>query len=385
MARAPANFSLKDQLFNVETLGQLGREYAAVLPGFDANAFTELALAGVADRSLLACLDWFADCLEQHLARDFPTMADQLEAAMAPPLDPSRNDDDFGQFIHAVPGVLAVRHGLEHHRDRALDLLHAATQRFSMEFYVRRFLDRWPDTTWARLEHWAEDDNYHVRRLVSEGTRPKLPWAGRIELAPGAAMPLLDRLYADPTRYVTRSVANHLNDIGKSDPDRVLDALARWRDAGGQAVKELDWMARHSLRTMVKDGHPRALAHLGYDANAPVDVQVTLDAPQARIGAALNFEVTLVAPARTPVVIDYRIRFARPGNRTGEKVFKLKTTTLAAGTPLTVRKSHKMKAAATTFELHPGPHMLILQVNGSDRAEVPFDLLRASLAGTGRG
>ncbi|MEM6758384.1 MAG: hypothetical protein AAF601_02790 [Pseudomonadota bacterium] len=385
MARAPATFSRKDQLFNADTLGQLGGEYARALPGFDGAAFAAEALSGVPERSLLACLDWFADCLEPYLAADFPTMAAQLEAAMPPALDPSKQDDDFGHFLHALPGVLAVRHGLHDHRDRALDLLYAATQRFSMEFYIRPFLDLWPDTTWARLERWARDDNYHVRRLVSEGTRPSLPWAGRIELAPGAAMPLLDSLHGDRTRYVTRSVANHLNDIAKTHPATVLSALQRWAAAQDQTAKELDWMARHSLRTLVKDGHAGAMAHLGYDAKAPVEVSVTMDAPDARIGAALDFDVTLSAAARTPVIVDYRIRFARPGGRSGEKVFKLKTATLTAGAPLTLRKSHKLKAAATTFELHPGPHTLIIQVNGADRAEIPFALLPALLAGAGRG
>ncbi|MEO0391253.1 MAG: DNA alkylation repair protein [Pseudomonadota bacterium] len=267
MARGVAvepTFSLKDQLFNAETLGQLGREYAAAVPGFDGPAFVAQALGGVADRTLIACLDWFADCLEPQLAPDFPTMAQQLEAAMPPRLDPTLRDDDFGQFIHAVPGVLAVRHGLEQHRDRALDLLYAATQRFSMEFYIRPFLNRWPDETLTRLTEWARDDNYHVRRLVSEGTRPKLPWARNITLAPDRAWPLLDTLHADTTRFVTRSVANHLNDLTKTDTAAVVERLARWAQDGQQNAKELDWMTRHALRTAVKAGDAEALALLGF-------------------------------------------------------------------------------------------------------------------------
>jgi hypothetical protein len=103
-------------------------------------------------RTLLERIDWIADCIEPHLAPDFPTMADQVEAAMPPPLDPTLTDDDFGQFIHAIPGVLAVRHGMsEAHLPRALDLLEAATQRFSMEFYIRPFLNAFPGPVMARL------------------------------------------------------------------------------------------------------------------------------------------------------------------------------------------------------------------------------------------
>lgn len=191
MARGPdgtgggAGFSLSDQLFNARTIGQLAREYA-VLPGFDPARFEAEALQGLAGRGLLERLDWLATCIEAQLPQDFPAMAEALEAAMPPKLDPSLQDNDFGQFIHAVPGILAVRHGIEDHRDRALDLIHRATQRFSMEYYIRPFLNRWPDETLERLAVWAEDENYHVRRLVSEGTRPRLPWAANITLPCGA-------------------------------------------------------------------------------------------------------------------------------------------------------------------------------------------------------
>lgn len=374
MAKAAPNFSLKDQLFNAETLGQLGDEYA-VLPGFDRDAFVAAALSGIPERTLVACLDWFADCLEPYLASDFPTMAAQLEAAMPPPLDPSLRDDDFGHFIHAVPGVLAARHGLEDHPDRALDLLHAATQRFSMELYIRAFLNRWPEETLARLHEWAEDANYHVRRLVSEGTRPKLPWAQAVRLDQAQTLPLLDKLEADPTRFVTRSVANHLNDISKSDPDAVLERLEAWGAAGRQSAREQDWMRRHALRGLVKSGHAGAMAMLGYAPDLDVAVDLRVETPQAVLGDALVFKVTLQSATAAPVIVDYRMRFARPNGRSGEKVFKLKVGTLRAGAPMVLEKRHKLKASATTFDLHPGTHGLVVQVNGVDRAEATFDIV----------
>jgi len=377
MARGVAaqpTFSLKDQRFNAETLGQLGREYAAGIAGFDGDAFAADALAGVAERSLIECLDHFADCLEPRLAPDFPTMADQLEAAMPPRLDPSLRDDDFGLFIHAVPGVLAVRHGLEDHRDRALDLLHAATQRFSMEFYIRPFLNRWPDETLARLAIWAQDDNYHVRRLVSEGTRPKLPWAKNITMDGARAWPLLDVLHKDRTRFVTRSVANHLNDITKTDTPAVVARLKAWATHSQQTPKELAWMTRHALRTAVKAGNAEALALMGFSRDVPVRATLMLDPPDPAIGTAVTVRVTLEADQDLPVMIDYRLRFARPSGKDAEKVFKLKQAKLKAGVPLTVEKAHKLKGNATTFTLHPGTHGVTVQVNGVDVATGTFDL-----------
>jgi 3-methyladenine DNA glycosylase AlkC len=375
MAKAASTFSLKDQLFNAGSLGDLADEYAAAVPGIDRDEFLRVALSGIADRSLLACLDWFADCLEPYLSADFPAMADQVQAAMPAPLDPASRDNDFGRFIHAVPGVLAVRHGLEDHRERALDLIHAATQRFSMEFYIRAFLNRWPEETLARLKLWARDDNYHVRRLVSEGTRPKLPWARKIGLTSAQTFPLLDTLHGDPTRFVTRSVANHLNDIAKSDPDAVLSRLAAWANEGRQSDGELDWMRRHALRTLIKDGHPDAMAMLGYDGDAPVKVCLDIEKSEVPLGAALEFSVTLKTVRMTPVLVDYRIRFARPGGKTSEKVFKLKMTQVKPGVPLVLEKVHKLKANATTFELHRGTHALTVQVNGKDRADATFEIV----------
>lgn len=374
MAKAAPTFSLKDQLFNADSLGDLADEFAGAVAGFDRTQFHAAALSGVAERSLLECLDWFADCLEPFLARDFPTMADQLEAAMPARLNPALRDDDFGRFIHAVPGVLAVRHGLEAHCSRALELLYAATQRFSMEFYIRPFLNRWPDETLAQLALWARDDNYHVRRLVSEGTRPTLPWARKVALTQAQTLPLLDMLQGDKTRFVTRSVANHLNDVAKIDPEAVLRRLADWEIEARQTAPERAWMRRHALRTLVKQGHAGALTLLGYAGDVAVAARLEVATPNVALGETLNFEVTLTGDTDLPVLVDYRLRFARPSGRSAQKVFKLKVGQVVAGQPLVLKKAHKLKANATTFEWHPGTHGLVVQVNGVDRAQATFEV-----------
>lgn len=380
MARGPdgagqtQGFSLKDQLFNAHTIADLAREYA-VLPGFDSARFQVDAISGLAERGLLERLDWLADCVEAQLPADFSDMADALEAAMPPLLDPDKTDDDFGRFIHAVPGILAVRHGLENHRDRALDLIESATQRFSMEFYIRPFLNRWPDETLARLDRWVEHDNYHVRRLVSEGTRPRLPWAANITLDPLVPLRFLDALHADPTRYVTRSVANHMNDLSKLAPDRVVATLQSWQQAGRQTPRELDWMIRHALRTAVKRGEAGALALLGYAQDRDMSVRLNVMPNPVSIGDAVEIAVTLEAPEDLSVLVDYRIQFHRPNGRMGEKVFKLSSAHLKAGVPLTLTKAHKLKAGASTFTLHPGPHRVTVQINGQDRAAAELELV----------
>ncbi|SFK54728.1 DNA alkylation repair protein [Shimia haliotis] len=374
-------FSLKDQLFNAESLRDLAEEYGRGIDGFDADEFHTDVVAGLQGRELMERLEWIADCVQARLSDHFPTMADQLESAMPPPLDPTLADDDFGRFIHAVPGILAVRHGLEDHRERSLNLLYEATQRFSMEFYIRPFLNRWPEETFQRLHQWAEDENYHVRRLVSEGTRPKLPWAKKVDIDLLSPLPLLDKLYGDPTRYVTRSVANHLNDISKTEPDVVTDRLKRWQAKAQQAPKELGWMTRHALRTAVKSGHEGALALLGFHADAPVTLsQLTIKSDQVAIGGALEFELALAtqSEADVAVMVDYEMRFFRPNGRGGKKIFKLKQSVVPAGGQLVLQKRHLLKGNATTFKLHPGPHSLAVQINGRQLGEISFDVISPS-------
>ena len=368
-------FSLKDHLFNSETVNQLAAEFAQGVPGFDANAFAAQALTGFPERELMQRLEWLADCLEPQLATDFDKMAAQIEAALPDKLDPTLSDDDFGHFIHAVPGVLAVRHGLEHHCSRALNLLYEATQRFSMEFYIRPFLNTWPDETLDRLGVWAKDENYHVRRLVSEGTRPKLPWAKNVALTSDQTLPFLDMLHADPARFVTRSVANHLNDISKTDPEAVLSRLAAWTSAAKQTPKELDWMRRHALRTLIKHGHAGAMNALGYREDVDVSVQLRVTAPCVKIGEALEFEADITTKTAEPLMIDYVLWLTKAGGARAPKVFKLKAAKARAGKPLTVRKVHKFKGDATTFTLYPGPCRLGLQVNGRIVDEAEFELL----------
>ena len=369
-----SGFSLADQLFNEESLGDLAAEYAAGVAGFDGARFLAEALGGMAGRGLLERLEWIADCIEAQLSPDFAVMAGQIEDAMPPMLDDGREDDDFGRFIHAVPGILAVRHGLEDHRERALDLIYVATKRFSMEYYIRPFLNRWPDQTLARLEIWVRDENYHVRRLVSEGTRPRLPWAKNIEIDPLEPLRFLDVLHADGTRYVTRSVANHLNDIAKIAPDEVLGRLRHWRDEGRQTEAEMAWMTRHALRTLVKQGHVGALALLGYRADVAVEAEVRVP-ERVAIGDVLEIAVRLSAKVDLPVLVDYVIWFRCANGREGRKVFKLKQGVVRGGKPLELKKNHRLMGNATTYRLVPGVHRVEVQVNGRILAQATFDLV----------
>ncbi|WP_171129830.1 MULTISPECIES: hypothetical protein [unclassified Ruegeria] len=365
-------FSLKDQLFNAEKTRYLAGLFAEADAEFDAVAFESAVMARLPELELKERITWIAECLQAARPGDLPQVSDLLLRALPPPLDPTKTDDDFGDFIFAPLGEWVVATGMEH-PDLALDVLEELTQRFSMEWAIRPFLNRHTDIVMQRMQLWCDHSSYHVRRLVSEGTRPKLPWGLGVDLDLSDPLPLLDRLHSDPTRYVTRSVANHLNDITKKAPDLVLDRLQGWGQSGAQDSKELAWMTSHALRGLVKAGHPEAMKMLGYDPEAELDVQITLDG-EARIGAELSFAVEVGGQKGQPVLVDYIIHFQRPGGKISPKVHKLKQAKIGSDA-LTISKRHKLKGNATTFTLVPGPHRLEVQVNGRVRAGVDFDLL----------
>ena len=369
-----AGFSLADQMFNPDKTRYLAGLVAAAWDGFDSDRFARDVVARLSDLELKQRITWMAECLMAQLPSDLPAAAPILRSALPPALDPTKSDDDFGDFIIAPLGDVVIALGQEDHPDLVLDLLAEITQRFSMEFQLRPMLNRWPDMTMERLADWSAHENYHVRRLVSEGTRPKLPWGQGITLDPARALPLLDRLHSDPTRYVTRSVANHLNDLTKLIPDLAMDRLEGWAKTGRQTDKELRWMTGHALRGQVKSGTPRALRMIGFDPDAPIEV-VDLTVPaEARIGDALSFSATLKADARCEALVDYIFWRQRANGEMAPKVFKLKQLQLKPGQPVTLDKHHKLKADATTFRLYPGPHRISLQVNGRVLADADVTL-----------
>lgn len=374
-----SGFSLKDQLFNPGKVQGLARDLQRADPAFDAAAFAAEATAGLAARELKARIDWICSCLQRHLPADYPQAVALMIKALPPPLDPTRTDDDFGDFIYAPYGEYIARYGCQtRYLDLSLDALHSLTRRFSVEGPIRVFLKAFPAQTLARLRQWQHDPNYHVRRLVSEGTRPRLPWYLRLDLPLSETLPLLETLHADPARFVTRSVANHLNDISKTDPKAVLKTLRHWQQLQRQRPEELAYITRHGLRSLIKQGHAGALQLLGY-GQAPQLAQLQLNSAQQSlaIGESLSFSLSLQASPEAPaqqLLIDYWIDFQRAGKTPGRKVFKWKQLTLQPGQTLQLQKQHAFKPMSTR-QLWPGAHRLGLQLNGQPGPVLDFDLL----------
>ncbi len=309
---------------------------------------------------------WIAEVLEDHLPNDFKEAAIKIVRSLPPPLDESQTDDDFGDFIFAPLGEYVVRHGLHReHLDLSLRTLKELTKRFSMEDATRAFLRKFPKETVSQLTRWAQDANYHVRRLVSESTRPLLPWSGRIDLPVQVAIPLLDTLHADRTRYVTRSVANHLNDIAKTSPELVVETLQRWHDQSQQDPAELNWITRHALRTLIKRGHAQSLKLLGFNPTPKLTIsEIRLTKTTLRPGETLEFSLDVVALRNESLVVDYAIDFVKAGGKRSVKVSRRPRSVCLKGEAKTINKKHKLHAQATTYQLYAGEHTLTIQING---------------------
>jgi 3-methyladenine DNA glycosylase AlkC len=263
-ARIEAGASLKD-LLDVGAIECLAANLAIVAPGFDRLGFRRAALEGIEPLSLMERGPHIARALRPFLPERFEAALQVLLASLTPPLTATEGNGLAVFFYHPHASFIAA-YGLDpqHNNgrdgfDAALHGLYELTQRFTAEFAIRPFLQQQPERTLARLTTWLADPNPHVRRLCSEGPRPRLPWASRLPALiadPTPTLPLLEALKNDPSLYVRRSVANHLGDIAKDHPDRMFKLCERWLP---HASPEVRWVIRHALRHPAKQGDPTAL------------------------------------------------------------------------------------------------------------------------------
>jgi len=250
------------------------------------------------------------------------------------------------------------------------------TKRFSAEADIRPFIQAYPQASMDLLAAWALDANLHVRRLVSEGVRPRLPLCSALpefKKNPEPVLRLLELLKQDPALYVRRSVANCLNDISKDNPAACLQTLEAWNRF---PTPEMAWLTRHALRGLVKQGHPGALALLGYDTQPQVVVkEFQLAKGLLAMGEFLEFSLELQSNSNQSqqLVVDYLIQFQKQSGRLSPKVFKLTNLTLPAQGSKPLSKRHLL-VQRSTRKLHPGRHRLKIQVSGVVLAGADFTL-----------
>jgi 3-methyladenine DNA glycosylase AlkC len=349
-----------------------------VWPAFDRSRFVRHANRGLEALEFKARAMQIADALEATLPAHFGNACDVIEAALAPAVEPGTTAPEgapglTGWIVWPL-GEFVARRGLAE-PERALVALHALTQRLTAEFAIRTFIVEHPALVFATLQRWTRDPSAHVRRLVSEGSRPRLPWGLRLKAMvadPTPTLPLLAALQDDPSDYVRRSVANHLNDIAKDHPAVVVAWL---REHLPGAPVERRALLRHASRTLIKQGHADVLGL--WDAATPFDgsVRLQLTPPRLCVGDSLRLRLSLRSRSTRvqTLLIDYAVLHVKANGRTSAKIFKGWSVTLAPGEIRTLEKTHSMRAV-TTRRYHAGRHAIDVRINGLDCAQAAFSL-----------
>jgi 3-methyladenine DNA glycosylase AlkC len=357
---------LKDILFNPEKVLLLSKEIKAVYPKFKEDKFFLAVTAEFSKLELKGRLSWIAQCLREFLPHDYKVAIAIILKALPAPNNPELFDDDFGDFIYAPYADFVAKYGCsKEYLEESLNALYEITQRFSAEDAIRFFINNYPNKTLKYLLKWTQDSHYHVRRLCSEATRPKLPWSQKLIISHHDTLPILEKLYTDRTRYVTRSVSNHLNDISKIDPELVLQTLLKWQKSNKQNEKEMDYIVRHSLRTLIKLGNKQALSLLGFSSKLKISITKFSVPKDVKLNSYLEFSFLLEADSDANVLIDYILYFQnKAGNLNNKKVFKISKLALKKSKKVLINKKHLLRSDTTTRKLHCGKHAVELQING---------------------
>ena len=360
--------------FGPDVPARIAAMLEAVHPAFPAAAFLTDALDGYEALALTPRAGRIADALRRHLPADYEEALAVLMASLGPPLAATELTG-MAPFVYLPHVVFVARYGLEHF-EPSMRAQYELTQRFTAEFSIRPFLERHPERTLARLHEWAHDPDVHVRRLVSEGTRSRLPWAPRLrafQRDPGPVLALLELLKDDREEYVRRSVANNLNDIGKDHPGLLVETCARWSEGASPTRRRL---IRHALRSLVKAGDPGALAVLGFGLGATAEVRaVRIEPARSHIGdrVTIAFELVSRAAEMQPLLVDLRVHFVKANGGTSAKVFKVGSARLAPGEGTSFRKVVSL-AEMTTRRHYLGEHRVEVLVNGAAYPVGAFEL-----------
>jgi 3-methyladenine DNA glycosylase AlkC len=358
--------TLKESLFNPQTITTFADALKAVYPAFDVGAFiTHVFDASWEDRELKDRMRHITSVLHDLLPADYRAALDILQRA-APNVP-------RGGFIAMVPSDFVGAYGVDDY-EASIPALELFTQRVSAEYAVRPFIIRYPDRMMSQMLAWAGHESADVRRLASEGCRPRLPWGialPALKNDPSPIIPILEKLKKDPSEWVRRSVANNLNDISKDNPDVVIGLLRGWQLEDDS--EDMRSLARQALRTLVKEGHPGALELLGFGAAPAISVRnLTVEPAAIPMDGTVtfSFEIECLADQSQDLVIDYVVHLVRARGKSTPKVFKLTQRTIQPGEVIQITKKHSFRAV-TTRQYYPGQHAIQPKINGIlfDRAE----------------
>lgn len=356
---------LKD-VYNEQYIDNLSQQIKATYEGFPTVRFKELVFAD----------GWESLELKQRMRRISESLSATLPSDYREALDVLMQSADKGSgFSHMIyPDFVELR-GLDD-PEASIPALAIFTRYSSSEFAVRPFIQKYRPLMLETLKAWAIDPNEHVRRLASEGCRPRLPWAMALhefKANPAPVIEILELLKEDRSEYVRRSVANNLNDISKDHPDIVLSIAREWYGRNPHT----DWIVRHGCRSMLKRCNPAALRFFGFADDISVNIsELRLSHAEVQIGEAIagTFRLINEGDSQTLLRIEYAIDFVKANGSRSRKLFKLSEKEYPPGdTELKFKHSF---VQLTTRKHYPGEHSVAIIVNGEQLAAVSFQLIQ---------
>lgn len=361
---------MKDGL-GPHAINRMANSIALVVPGFDAKSFQQEAIHGLDQLELKARVHHMIAVLHRHYDLPFNQLCVYLQDLPAVWDRGSAADNKAGFAAWPLIDYVAV-HGLQH-PDEALQILEKLTPLFSAEFSIRPFIYQHPELTYKKLISWCEHPSEHVRRLASEGSRPRLPWGMRLPgfiNNPEPLIGILEKLKTDESLYVRRSVANNLNDISKDNPEWMLNICERWLV---NSHKHTAWIVKHALRSLIKAGNTRAFSLLGYAAQPTVAIsKIELDKQNIMLGDSIRFSCAITNTQEAQnLVIDYVVYFMKANGKLAPKVFKLRNILIAANETISITKKHSFKPI-TTRRYYSGKHQIAIQINGKEITRLDF-------------
>jgi 3-methyladenine DNA glycosylase AlkC len=333
---------------------------------FDGETFLADVLQGYDALELMDRGRAIGSALSRHLPSGYPAALEVLMRSIREPHSGHNLRGGMAAFYYMPHTAFIASNGLDHF-ELSMKAQHELTQLFTAEFSIRPFIEKYEQKSLDLLRTWASDPSADVRRLVSEGTRPRLPWGSRLrsfQKNPAPVIALLELLKDDDSLYVRRSVANNLNDIGKDHPDILVRTARRWMKG---ATAERSALVRHALRSLVKQGNADALAILGFGRSVAVVVENPSLSPRRVVAGGrvtVSFTIRNRSPRRQRILVDFRIYFVKANGSSSPKVFKLKSVELDGSEAATFRKTVTL-GDLTTRKHYSGVHAVDVLVNGS--------------------
>ena len=373
MNESKEKFEMKAAAYNVENITDFADSIKKEYKEFEYSKFLKMILPNLEFCELKERSNLIEDALVSFLPEPFKKGVEVLLKVMPQKIIATDNFG-FGGFIFMPQTGYVVRCGMDDF-DLSMHALYEMTRRSTAEFHIRFFILKHYEKTMKKLEEWSYDDCPHVRRLVSEGTRPRLPWAFVLKKFVDNPIPvikLLEKLKNDPELYVRRSVANNLNDISKDHADIVTSTLKEWENN----TKEMAWLTKHALRTLLKKGNTEALALLGFTKSTKIDLEIRLKSSEVIFGDSLEFEVCINSKEdkTVPIMIDFIIHYKKANGSLSAKIFKLATKKIKKDETLNIQKKHKF-ADYTTRKHYAGEHKISAIINGKVFKEYSFLLI----------